>query len=242
MSDFLDAFARAFELIATLDDDLIEIVALSLRVSLTAVFFAAVIGLPLGALIGIRRFPGRRALIVASNALMGLPPVVVGLFLYLLLSRSGPLGVLGLLFTPTAMILAQLVLVLPIVTALTRQVIEDLHREYAELFASLDVGAANAVATLLWEARVRLAPVILAGFGRASAEVGAVMIVGGNIDHVTRVMTTTIALETSRGDLPLALGLGLLLIALNVAVNAVASLIQERSDREKASAPTGATA
>lgn len=198
------------------------IVALSLTVTLSAVSLAALIGLPLGALLGIARFPGRTALVVLVNAMMGLPPVVAGLAIYLLLSRSGPLGGLGWLFTPKAMILAQVLLVLPIVVALTRQTIEDLWREYAEHLASLDLTGLRAVPTLLWDARFSLVTALLAGFGRASAEVGAVLIVGGNIAGHTRTMTTAIALETSKGDLPLALGLGFTLILLTLVLNAVA--------------------
>lgn len=216
------AFQAAFELIVSFDADLWEIVALSLRVSLTAVLIAALIGLPLGAAVALFAFPARGALIVLLNALMGLPPVVVGLVVYLFLSRAGPLGVLNLLFSPTAMIIAQVILVLPIVAALTRQVIEDLWSEYREQLVSLGAGPARAIPTLLWDGRVTLVTAILAGFGRASAEVGAVMIVGGNIDHVTRVMTTTIALETSKGALPLALGLGILLLLLTLLINAAA--------------------
>ncbi len=178
------------------------------------------------------RFPGRRPIIIALNALMGLPPVVVGLIVYLLLSRAGPLGVLGLLFTPTAMIVAQCILVTPIVAALTRQAIEDLWEEYADQLRSFGVGAGRAVRTLLWEARFTLLTALLAGFGRAIAEVGAVMIVGGNIDHVTRVMTTAIALETSKGDLALALGLGIILITLSLAINAAAYVVHDVARRQ----------
>jgi tungstate transport system permease protein len=220
MENFAAAFLAAFELIVGLDPELVEIVALSLQVSLSAVVCAAVIGLPIGAALGVARFPGRQAVIVLLNALMGLPPVVAGLVIYLLLSRAGPLGELGLLFTPTAMVIAQTVLVTPIVAALTRQTVEDLHAEYAEQFRSLSVGPMRATATLLWDGRYSLFTGLLAGFGRAIAEVGAVIIVGGNINHVTRVMTTTIALETSKGNLELALGLGIILIALAVLVNA----------------------
>ena len=220
MENFAAAFLAAFELIVGLDPELVEIVALSLQVSLSAVVCAAIIGLPIGAAIGVARFPGRQAVIVLLNALMGLPPVVAGLVIYLLLSRAGPLGELGLLFTPTAMVIAQTVLVTPIVAALTRQTVEDLHAEYAEQFRSLSVGPLRATATLLWDGRYSLFTGLLAGFGRAIAEVGAVIIVGGNINHVTRVMTTTIALETSKGNLELALGLGIILIALAVLVNA----------------------
>ena len=227
MNDLAAAFASALRLIATLDPGLVEIVARSLQVSLAAVALAALLGLPLGAAVALFSFPGRRAVAVLLSALMGLPPVVVGLLVYLLLSRAGPLGILGLLFTPTAMILAQTLLVAPIVAALTRQVIEDLWTEYEEQLRSLGATPAGAVPTLLWDGRFSLVTVLLAGFGRASAEVGAVMIVGGNIDHLTRVMTTAIALETSKGDLALALGLGLVLIALSLAVNGAAFVVRD---------------
>ncbi len=227
MSDITHAFAAAFGLIATRDPGLLEIVLLSLRVSVTAVAMASLIGLPLGAAVALFRFPGRRALAVLLSALMGLPPVVVGLIVYLLLSRSGPFGVLGLLFTPLAMIIAQTVLIAPIVAALARQVVEDLWVEYSEQLRSLGATPGGAIWTLLWDGRFSLVTAVLAGFGRASAEVGAVMIVGGNIDHVTRVMTTTIALETSKGDLPLALGLGLILIALSLVINGTAFVLRD---------------
>ena len=231
MDDFAGAFSAAFRLIATLDPGLAEIVGLSLRVSLVAVGLAALVGLPLGAALALLRFPGRRALTVAMNALMGMPPVVVGLIVYLLLSRAGPLGVLGLLFTPTAMIAAQFLLVVPIIAALARQVAEDLWAEYEEQLRSLGCAPGRAIPTLLWDGRFSLITAVLAGFGRASAEVGAVMIVGGNIDHVTRVMTTAIALEISKGDLPLALGLGVILITLSLCVNAFAYLINDAAAR-----------
>src|SRR5512145_2469818 len=208
-----------------------DIVALSLAVSLSAVLFATLIGLPLGAAIAVGRFPGRRALIVLLNALMGLPPVVVGLMVYLLLSRAGPLGSLGLLFTPTAMVIAQCLLVTPIIAAFTRQTIADLHEEYAEQLHSLGVGPWRALWTLLWDGRFSLLTGILAGFGRASAEVGAVIIVGGNIHRVTRVVTTTIALETSKGNLPLALALGIILMLLVLTMNATAMVIQDMARR-----------
>ncbi|HYC13577.1 MAG TPA: ABC transporter permease [Stellaceae bacterium] len=226
-----EALGTALRLLADLDPKLVEIVLLSLSVSLTAVAIAAVLGFPLGAVIAVGRFPGRQTLIVVLNALMGLPPVVVGLAIYLLLSRAGPLGSLGILFTPSAMVIAQAVLILPIIAALSRQAIEDAWREYEELLRSLGAGRVNAALTLLWDARFSLVTTVLAGFGRAAAEVGAVMIVGGNIDGVTRVMTTTIALETSKGDLPLALGLGFVLIAIIVAVNAAAYLTKELAQR-----------
>ena len=227
MSDITQAFAAAFGLIASRDPGLLEIVLLSLRVSVTAVTIASLIGLPLGAAVALFRFPGRRAVAVLLSALMGLPPVVVGLVVYLLLSRSGPFGVLGLLFTPLAMIVAQTVLIAPIVAALARQVVEDLWVEYGEQLRSLGATPGGAVWTLLWDGRYSLVTAVLAGFGRASAEVGAVMIVGGNIDHVTRVMTTSIALETSKGDLPLALGLGLILITLSLIINGAAFVLRD---------------
>lgn len=205
--------------------NLAQIVGLSLRVTLSALTLAALIGLPLGALIGISRFPGRKIVIVVVNALMGLPPVVVGLVVFLALSRSGPLGALGLLFTPTAMILAQTILIVPIVVALTRQTVEDLWEELGEHLRSLGTTSVAAVPTLLWEGRFALATALLAGFGRASAEVGSVIIVGGNIAGFTRTMTTTITLETSKGDLPLALTLGAILIGLTIALNAGAFAI-----------------
>ncbi len=227
MNEIGAALVRAGAMIVAFDPALIEIVGLSLRVSLTAVALAAAIGLPLGAALALARFPGRGLAAAFLNALMGLPPVVVGLIVYLMLSRSGPLGVLGLLFTPTAMIIAQCVLVTPIVAALTRQVVEDLWEAYAEQLRSLGVGPARAVPTLLWDARFTLITAVLAGFGRAIAEVGAVMIVGGNIDHVTRMMTTAIALETSKGDLVLALALGTVLIALSLGVNGAAQVLRD---------------
>jgi tungstate transport system permease protein len=219
MQDFSAAFGLALNLILSADPALTEIILLSLRVSLSAVVIACAVGLPLGAALAVRRFPGRGGVIVAVNTLMGLPPVVAGLLVYLMLSRAGPLGVLELLYTPTAMIIAQSVLVTPIVAALTRQVIADLYDEYREQLRSLGLGPWQVVATLLWDARYSLLTVALAGFGRAIAEVGAVIIVGGNINHVTRVMTTTIALETSRGNLALALALGMVLIVLAFTIN-----------------------
>lgn len=232
MQDFGQAFGLAFELVWSADLTLIEIIGLSINVSLTAVALACVVGLPLGAAIGMSRFRGRDAAIIIVNALMGLPPVVVGLLVYLTLSRAGPLGVFGLLYTPAAMIIAQTILVTPIVAALSRQVIEDLHHEYAEQFRSLCVPARTAIAALLWDARYSLLTVALAGFGRAVAEVGAVIIVGGNIDHLTRVMTTAIALETSKGDLALALALGLVLMVLALAVNAAAMMLRMTAQRQ----------
>lgn len=224
MGELGRAFSVALRLLLGGDAELWEIVALSLRVSLLALLPAALLGLPLGALLGLVPFPGRRALVILVNALMGLPPVVVGLVVYVLLSRQGPLGGLGWLFTPKAMVVAQAALVTPIVAALTRQVIEDLWEEYEEQLRSLGAGPWRAIPTLLWEGRYRLVTTLLAGFGRAIAEVGAVIIVGGNIAHHTRVMTTAIALETSRGDLALALALGLVLLTLALLVNAAATL------------------
>lgn len=214
--------ASALELVLRGDPALLAIVRLSLAVSLSAVLFAALVGLPLGAVLALTRFPGRDAAIVVLNALMGLPPVVVGLAVYLLLSRSGPLGELGLLFTPQAMVIAQAILIVPIIAALARQTLEDLWLEYRDELSAMDVGPLRRIATLIWDGRFSLLTTLLAGFGRAAAEVGAVIIVGGNIDGFTRVMTTAIALETSKGDLPLALGLGLVLITIVVVVNALA--------------------
>jgi tungstate transport system permease protein len=225
---------NAWQLIASGDPTLFAIVRLSLVVSLSAVGIATIIGLPLGAILALTRFPGRAALIVILNGFMGLPPVVVGLAVYLLLSRSGPLGGMGLLFTPTAMIVAQSLLVLPIIAALTRQTIEDLWREYRDELTAMDVSPAGRMATLLWDSRFSLLTALLAGFGRAAAEVGTVMIVGGNIDGFTRTMTTAIALETSKGDLPLAMGLGLILIVLILAINATAWGVRVWSEQRAA--------
>jgi tungstate transport system permease protein len=231
MSSISGAMAEAWRLVASLDPRLGDIVGLSLRVSLTAVAIASAVGLPLGALIAVGRFPARRTTIVLLNALMGLPPVVVGLLVYLLLSRAGPLGAWGLLFTPSAMVIAQAILITPIIAALTRQVAEDAWLEYREQLRSLGESRVGSVATLLWDLRFSLVTIVLAGFGRAAAEVGAVIIVGGNIDGVTRVMTTAIALETSKGDLPLALGLGVILVTIVVALNAAAYLVKETAQR-----------
>ncbi len=231
LQSFGEILAHAVGLILTWDPDLVAIIGLSLRVTLTAVALACLVGLPLGAMVGAFRFPGRMAVTVLLNALMGLPPVVVGLLVYLSLSASGPFGVLGLLYTPTAMIIAQTVLVAPIVAALTRQVIEELNREYSEQFASLGVGPVDRVVALLWDARYSLLTVALAGFGRAVAEVGAVIIVGGNINHVTRVMTTTIALETSKGNLELALALGVILLSIALLVNIAVMAVRATAER-----------
>jgi tungstate transport system permease protein len=224
MNTVTESLALAAGLVTHFDPHLVDIVLLSLRVSLTATFFSACLGLPIGAAIAVGRFSGRSSLIVILNALMGLPPVVVGLVVYLMLSRAGPLGELGLLFTPGAMVIAQTILITPIIAALARQIVADAWAEYREQLTSLGAGTMRAAMTLLWDTRFSLATVLLAGFGRAIAEVGAVMIVGGNIAGVTRVMTTTIALETSKGDLPLALALGLVLIAIVLLLNAIAQM------------------
>src|ERR1700716_1893399 len=231
MQEIVKSFAGAAQLIASGDPTLAGIILRSLKVSLTAVLLATLLGLPLGAAIAVGRFRGRRALVVLLNALMGLPPVVVGLLVYLLLSRAGPLGELGLLFTPTAMVIAQTLLILPIIAALARQALEDAWREYQEQLRSLGAEGLRAAMTLVWDIRFSLLTAVLAGLGRASAEVGAVMIVGGNIDGVTRVMTTAIALETSKGDLPLALGLGFVLIAIVLALNAAAQRVKDTASR-----------
>ncbi len=227
MDTFSESLGTALRLILSADPELSDIVLLSLRVSLAAVLFAALLGLPGGAALGVGRFPGRQAIIVVLNGLMGLPPVVVGLLVYLLLSRAGPLGDYGLLFTPSAMVIAQTVLITPIIAALSRQTIEDAWGEYEEQLRSLGASPGRAALTLLWDTRFSLMIALLAGFGRAAAEVGAVLIVGGNIAGVTRVMTTTIALETSKGDLPLALALGFILVGLIIAVNAAAQLTRQ---------------
>jgi tungstate transport system permease protein len=224
--DLVDAILAAWQLVLSGDPILVAIVSLSLGISLTAVFFATMLGLPLGAALAVLRFPGRNGAVVLVNALMGLPPVVAGLFVYLLLSRSGPLGGLGLLFTPTAMIIAQTVLVTPIVAGVARQAIEDLWRLYGELYVLDGVGRVRMLGSLLWLGRFSLVTAVLAGVGRAAAEVGAILIVGGNIAGVTRTMTTAISLETSRGDLALALGLGMILLALVLAINATAQFIR----------------
>ncbi len=234
MIDFADAFGTAFRMMFRLDPELIEIVALSLRVSVAAVLLATVVGLPLGAGLALARFPGRGAAIALLNALMGLPPVVMGLVLYLILSRAGPLGALDLLFSPTAMMLAQMLLVIPIVGALARQVIEDLWSEYTDLLRSLRATLPQAVRTLLWDARFSLVTALLAGFGRATSEVGAILIVGGNIAHVTRTMTTAITLETSKGNFALALALGICLLGISLLVSLVAQGLQQLAQRRYA--------
>lgn len=220
MQDFWASIQAAITLIARFDADLVEIVLLSLQVTSTAVLISCLIGMPLGALLAVGRFPGRAILTVLVNATMGLPPVVVGLVVYMTLSQSGPFAVLNLLYTPTAMIIAQVILVTPIVAALAAQVIEDLNVEYDDLLHVMGASRLQTILTLLWDARASLMTAALAGFGRAFAEVGAVMIVGGNINHVTRVMTTAIALETSKGALALALALGIVLLIISIAINA----------------------
>jgi tungstate transport system permease protein len=231
MNSLGQAAGEALRLVAGGDPKLLDIVLLSLRVSLTAVVLSCLAGLPLGATIAVSRFPGRQTVVVVLNALMGLPPVVVGLAVYLLLSRAGPLGALGLLFTPTAMVIAQAILITPIIAALSRQVVEDAWIEYREQLRSLGQKRFGSATTLLWDLRFSLVTIVLAGFGRAAAEVGAVIIVGGNIDGVTRVMTTAIALETSKGDLPLALGLGMVLVTMVLALNAAAYVVKETAQR-----------
>jgi tungstate transport system permease protein len=219
MLDLTQAFASALRQIVTLDPQLLQIIALSLKVTLTAVAIATVLGFAVGGVLAVYRFPGRGAVAALLNALMGLPPVVAGLIVYLLLSNAGPLGVLQLLYTPGAMIIAQVILITPIVAALTRQTCEDLLEEYRDQLRSLGASSAEMVTTLLWDGRYRLITAVLAGFGRAIAEVGAVMIVGGNIDHVTRTMTTAIALETSKGNIAIALALGMILLAIALVLN-----------------------
>lgn len=226
VNTFSDSFSTALALLLHADEQLFSIVGLSLRVSFIAVLLSAVFALPLGAMLAVARFPGSRTLTVMINGFMGLPAVVVGLAVYLLLSRAGPLGSFGLLFTPTAMSIAQAVLVFPLIAAITRQIVEDAWIEYTEQLRSLGASSWQSALTLLWDTRWSLSTVMLAGFGRAIAEVGAVMIVGGNIEGVTRVMTTAIALETSKGDLPLALGLGIVLVSLVLILNAVAHFIR----------------
>ena len=229
MSWILASLADACSLALSFDPKLYSIIALTLRVSVTAALISALLGATLGACVAVGKFPGRGVLIVLFNAAMGLPPVVAGLIVYLLLSRAGPLGGWGLLFTPGAMVIAQVLLITPIVAALSRQIIEDAWREYEEQLTSLGVSRARAALTLLWDTRFSLATVGMAGLGRAMAEVGAVMIVGGNIDGVTRVMTTAIALETTKGDLPLALALGVILLFIVLLLNLTAHLVREWS-------------
>ena len=231
MDVVLDGLAQALSLLVHLDPEVLGITALSLEISVTATLLSLVVGITAGVAVALSRFPGKRLVVSLVNTGMGLPPVVVGLAVYLLLSRAGPLGPLGILFTPTAMVIAQSILITPIVAALSRQVIEDAWGEYRDQLRSLGERPLGAALTLLWDVRFSLVTIVLAGFGRAAAEVGAVIIVGGNIDGVTRVMTTTIALETSKGDLPLALGLGLVLITIVLVLNAAAYLVKETAER-----------
>ena len=226
-----EAFSEAFVLIMDADADLVEILILSIHVSLSALFFSIMLALPIGTVLAITEFKGKKACVTVINTLMGLPPVVVGLLVYLALSRAGPLGVLGLLYTPTAMIIAQIIIVTPIIGALAHQVIDDLHREYRDLFVSLQIPISKAIIAYVWDARYSLLTSVLAGFGRAISEVGAVIIVGGNIDHLTRVMTTAIALETSKGELSIALALGMILLGLALIVNAVMTAIRAFAQR-----------
>lgn len=228
MAENSGIFINALSLIVSFNTDLMEIIGLSLYVSLMALFFATLIGLPLGALLATKKFPGSGSLQVIVNAFMGMPPVVAGLVVYMLLSRSGPLGLLGLLYTPSAMIIAQCLLIFPILAALSRQVIEDLNIEYDELFRSLRIPASTRIKTLLWESRISLLTVLLAGFGRAIAEVGAVMIVGGNIEHSTRTMTTSIQMEISKGNLELAMALGIILLTLSLSINILMQYAKKR--------------
>ncbi|WP_339759614.1 ABC transporter permease [uncultured Hoeflea sp.] len=232
MQDFAGAFGLAFGLIASGDADLFEIVGLSMRVSLTALILSCLIGFPIGALLVVRKFFGRGIVIALVNSMMGFPPVVIGLLVYLALSRAGPMGSFGLLYSPTAMIIAQTVLIAPIVAALSRQVLEALQAEYDEQFRSLGISRGRAVIALIVDGRYGLVTVALAGFGRAVAEVGAVMIVGGNIDHLTRVMTTAIALETSKGDLGMALALGIILMSIAISVNLGAGALRAMAERQ----------
>ena len=226
--NILDIFINSLLLIVKFDKDLWDIILLSLYVSFIALIIGSILGVFCGYFLALKNFILKNFILVILNALMGIPPVVVGLIVYMLLSRSGPFGVFGLLYTPTAMIIAQTLLVTPIIGALTRQILEDLWFEYSDYLKSLEASKIDSMATLLWDARFSLATVLLAGFGRAIAEVGAVMIVGGNIDHITRVMTTAIALETSKGNLSLALGLGIVLLITTLIVNALAQLIRTK--------------
>ncbi|MBL4602179.1 MAG: ABC transporter permease [Emcibacteraceae bacterium] len=226
MTENSSIFIKSLSLIVSFNNDLMEIIGLSLYVSLTALFFAALIGFPLGSLLATKKFPGSKILGIFINAFMGLPPVVVGLVVYMILSRAGPLGILGLLYTPEAMIIAQCILIFPILTALSRQTVEEMNNEYDELFCSLRLSLGQRIKTLLWESRIGLLTVLLAGFGRAIAEVGAVMIVGGNIEHSTRTMTTSIQMEISKGNLELAMALGIILLALSLGVNFLMHMIK----------------
>jgi len=231
VNSLAEAAVQALALVVSADPKLFEIVLLSLEISVSSVTMSCLIGLPIGAAIAVNEFRGKRPVVIVLNGLMGLPPVVVGLFVYLMLSRAGPLGHFGILFTPTAMVIAQTILIAPLLAALSRQVVEDAWVEYREQLLSLGATKLGTAMTLLWDLRYTLVTIVLAGFGRAAAEVGAVIIVGGNIDGVTRVMTTAIALETSKGDLPLALGLGFILLTIVIALNAGAHVVKETAQR-----------
>jgi len=231
MNILLEAFKQSFDLVLMLDRDLFEILLLSLKVSFVSLFFSCLIGLPLGTFLAIKNFWFRDNILIIFNTLMGLPPVVVGLIVYLIISRSGPLGWLGILYTPTAMIIAQMILIIPIIVSLSAQAIEEVHQEYKKLFLSLVVPSHKAIKAYLFDARYSILTVMLAGFGRAISEVGAVIIVGGNIDHLTRVMTTSIALETSKGNLSLALALGIILLSIALTVNFLLIRLKIRAKR-----------
>ena len=227
----LESFTHAFDLVLTLDKDFFEILLLSMKVSCLSLLLSCLVGLPMGTYLAIKNFWGRDTVIIIFNAMMGLPPVVVGLIVYLLISRSGPFGWLGVLYTPTAMIIAQMILIIPIIVSLTAQIIEEINEEYKDLFKSLVISSHKALIACLYDARYSILTVILAGFGRAISEVGAVIIVGGNIDHLTRVMTTTIALETSKGNLSLALALGIILLLIALIINLILISLKTRAKR-----------
>ena len=227
----LESFTHAFDLFLTFDKDFFEILLLSMKVSFLSLLLSCLVGLPLGTYLAIKNFWGRDTVLIIFNAMMGLPPVVVGLIVYLLISRSGPFGWLGVLYTPTAMIIAQMILITPIVVSLTAQIIEEINEEYKDLFKSLVISSHKALIACLYDARYSILTVILAGFGRAISEVGAVIIVGGNIDHLTRVMTTTIALETSKGNLSLALALGIILLLIALIINLILISLKTRAKR-----------
>jgi tungstate transport system permease protein len=227
----LESFTHAFDLVLTLDKDFFEILLLSMKVSFLSLLLSCLVGLPIGTYLAIKNFWGRDTVIIIFNAMMGLPPVVVGLIVYLLISRSGPFGWLGVLYTPTAMIIAQMILIIPIIVSLTAQIIEEINEEYKDLFKSLVISSHKALVACLYDSRYSILTVILAGFGRAISEVGAVIIVGGNIDHLTRVMTTTIALETSKGNLSLALALGIILLLIALIINLILISLKTRAKR-----------
>ena len=231
MNIIQEALIKALDLVITFDESLFEILLLSFKVSGISLLLSCFIGLPLGTLLAIKNFWGRNSVLILFNTMMGLPPVVVGLMVYLLVSRSGPLGWLGILYTPTAMIIAQMILITPIIVSLTAQIIEEISQEYKNLFVSLVVPSHKAIMAYLYDARYSILTVILAGFGRAISEVGAVIIVGGNIDHLTRVMTTTIALETSKGNLSLALALGIILLFIALITNFLLITIKMNAKR-----------